>query len=102
MPRRVGALTEMRIMSRWSSLVWAVSVGAVLLPAAVASAEPRRPNIVFVLVDDVGYGDLGCTGATDIHTPHIDRLATEGVRFTDFYANAPVCTPSRAAFLTGR
>jgi arylsulfatase A-like enzyme len=73
-----------------------------LLASAVSAAEARRPNIVFVLVDDVGYGDLGCTGATDIRTPHIDRLAKEGVRFTDFYANAPVCTPSRAAFLTGR
>jgi arylsulfatase A-like enzyme len=78
---------------------------AALLLAAVAASAPAaepRPNVVFVLVDDMGYADLGCTGATDIRTPHIDRLAREGVRFTDFYANAPVCTPTRAAFLTGR
>jgi arylsulfatase A-like enzyme len=68
----------------------------------VSAADLRRPNIVFVLVDDMGYADLGCMGSKDIQTPHIDRLAKEGVRFTDFYANAPVCTPTRAAFLTGR
>jgi arylsulfatase A len=65
-------------------------------------SKPSRPNIVFVLVDDMGYGDLGCYGGTDIKTPNIDRLAKEGVRFTDFYANAPVCTPTRAGFMTGR
>ncbi len=59
-------------------------------------------NIVFVLVDDLGHADLGCQGAKDIRTPNIDRLAREGVRFTDFYANAPVCTPTRYAFITGR
>ena len=58
--------------------------------AAVRAVDPR-PNIVFVLVDDMGYGDLGCMGATDIKTPNIDRLASEGVKFTDFYANAQVC-----------
>ena len=65
-------------------------------------AQNPRPNIVFVLVDDMGYADLGCMGAKDIRTPHIDRLASEGVKFTDFYANAPVCTPTRSAFMTGR
>ena len=71
--------------------------------ASVAlAAESRPPNIVFVLVDDLGYADLGCQGAKDIRTPHIDRLAREGLRFTDFYANAPVCTPTRCAFITGR
>ncbi len=75
-----------------------------LLALALVAAAPqdRRPSIVFVLMDDLGYADLGCAGATDIRTPHIDRLANEGVRFTDFYANAPVCTPTRAAFITGR
>jgi arylsulfatase A len=65
------------------------------------AAEPR-PNIVFILVDDMGYADIGCMGAKDIRTPSIDRIAAEGVRFTDFYANAPVCTPTRAGFVTGR
>jgi arylsulfatase A-like enzyme len=61
-----------------------------------------QPNIVFILADDFGYGDLSCMGCKDIATPNIDRLAAEGVKFTDFYANAPVCTPTRAGFMTGR
>jgi arylsulfatase A-like enzyme len=73
-----------------------------LLWHGLANAQPRKPNIVFVLMDDMGYADLGCYGAKDIRTPNIDRLAREGVRFTDFYANAPVCTPTRTAFMTGR
>lgn len=77
-----------------------LTVVASLLLLGPAAAAP--PNIVFVLVDDMGYGDLGCTGAKDIETPHIDRIAATGVRLTDFYANAPVCTPTRAGFLTGR
>jgi len=65
-------------------------------------AANAKPNIIFILVDDMGYADLGCYGAKDIRTPHIDRLAREGVKFTDFYSNAPVCTPTRCAFMTGR
>lgn len=72
------------------------------LIAAPLRAAETRPNIVFILVDDMGYADIGCMGATDIRTPHIDRIAAEGVKFTDFYANAPVCTPTRAGFITGR
>ncbi len=65
-------------------------------------AQASRPNIVIILADDLGYGDLGVTGAPDIRTPNIDRLAREGVRFAHAYANAPVCSPTRAALLTGR
>ena len=73
-----------------------------LLASLPSLAVAARPNLVFILVDDMGYGDLGCMGATDIRTPNIDRLAREGVKLTDFYANAPVCTPTRAGFITGR
>jgi arylsulfatase A-like enzyme len=78
-----------------------------LLPALVlfildAAGVERAPNIVIIFADDLGYGDLGCQGHPSIRTPHIDRLAAEGRRFTDFYAAAPLCTPSRAALLTGR
>lgn len=67
-----------------------------------AEPEPQRPpNIVIILADDLGYGDLGVTGAEDIHTPHLDALAADGVRFTQAYSNAPVCSPTRAALLTG-
>lgn len=73
-----------------------------LLPGVSLAQQKARPNFVFILVDDMGYADLGCLGAKDIRTPNIDRLAKEGLKFTNFYANAPVCTPTRAAFMTGR
>ncbi len=76
------------------------------LMAAPASAQPAstsaRPNVVLIIADDLGYGDLSSYGAPDIKTPNLDRLAREGVRLTDYYANAPVCTPTRAALMTGR
>lgn len=72
----------------------------VLLTVGTLSAAPT-PNIVYILTDDQGYGDLGCYGATDVKTPNIDRLAREGTRFTSFYVAQPVCTASRAALLTG-
>lgn len=60
-----------------------------------------KPNILFILADDLGYGDLSCFGATDLQTPHIDSLIGAGMKFTTFYANSPVCSPSRAALLSG-
>jgi len=65
------------------------------------SSAPKKPNIVFILADDLGYADLSCYGATEIKTPNLDRMANEGVRFTNFYAPAGVCTPSRASLMTG-
>jgi len=61
-----------------------------------------KPNFIVFLTDDQGYGDLSCMGATDFRTPHLDRVAESGVRFTDWYSNSPVCSPSRASVLTGR
>lgn len=66
------------------------------------SDEKKRPNIVLILADDLGYGDLGCYGQEKIRTPNIDRLAAEGMRFTRFYCGAPVCAPSRCVLLTGK
>ena len=63
---------------------------------------PKAPNILFIVVDDCGYADLGCTGQTDYATPELDRLAGEGIRFTQAYANAPLCTNTRVALMTGR
>ena len=75
-----------------------------LLLVCVGSAlgAQRRPNVVLIMTDDAGYGDFGSYGATDVKTPNLDRLARDGVRFTDFYANAPSCTPTRAGLMTGR
>lgn len=67
-----------------------------------AQSPSRRPNFILFLMDDHGYHDLGCQGAGDLKTPNIDALAASGVRFTNWYSNAPVCAPSRAALMTGR
>ncbi len=69
---------------------------------AFSAEKTNPPNIVFILADDMGYGDLACYDRKDIRTPHIDRLAAQGVRFTHHYANGAECTPTRTAFLTGR
>jgi arylsulfatase A-like enzyme len=76
-------------------------LAAVLVSAAPAAEPPARPNIVFILADDMGYGDLGCYGSAMIQTPNLDRLATQGTRFTECYAGSPVCAPSRGVLLTG-
>ena len=62
----------------------------------------RKPNIIVIMADDLGYGDIGCDGGSIIRTPNLDQMAAEGTRFTDFYASANLCTPSRAGLLTGR
>src|SRR4051812_31532255 len=82
----------------------AASAAAVMLGArsSLAQAAAKRANIVLILADDLGYGDLGCYGGSDVPTPNIDRLAAEGLRFTDGYTCAPVCAPARAGLMTGR
>lgn len=88
-------------------LAWLVLATASLCPAPLSAAPPsgaqsRRPNIVFLLADDLGYGDVGCFGQTKIHTPRVDRLAAEGMRFTQHYAGNNVCAPSRCTLMTGK
>ncbi len=70
-------------------------------PPRRASAQDRRPNIIYIMADDLGYGDLGCYGQPDILTPNIDRLAREGMRFTGHYSGSTVCAPSRCCLMTG-
>ena len=91
---------------RTAGLTFTVAIGLAMAgltrASAVAHATTKQPpNIVFIFIDDQGYYDLGCYGATEIRTPRIDAMAKEGTRFTDYYAAAPICSPSRAGLLTG-
>lgn len=82
-----------------STLVCVLVLYACSVPNASIESPP---NIVFIFADDLGYGDLGCFGANDIKTPHIDRIAAEGIQFTEFYSASSICSPSRAGLMTGR
>jgi arylsulfatase A-like enzyme len=89
-------------MMRPLSPALALALLTALAPAAGAAEPPPRPNVILILADDLGWTDLGCYGSTYHRTPHLDRLARDGLRFTDAYAACPVCSPTRAALLTGR
>src|SRR4051812_5704108 len=69
---------------------------------AAAAEQKRPPNIIVILADDIGYGDLSCYGATKVKTPNVDKLAAQGMRFTDAHAPSAVCTPTRYALMTGQ
>ena len=88
------------------TLLGAVGIALVLggAPAVLPAqpAAPERPNVILIMTDDAGYGDFGVYGAPDIKTPHIDSLARDGVRLTDFYANGATCTPTRTGLISGR
>ena len=99
--RPAGGTTRIRGMKRVRTAPALAALVAVAAGAAAQPAPPRPPNIVLVYADDLGYGDIGVYGAPRIRTPHIDRLAAAGVRFTDFYVAQAVCSASRAALLTG-
>src|SRR5690554_6120253 len=73
-----------------------------LIGCSQSPTEPTRPNIIYILADDLGYGDLGCYGQTKFDTPNIDALARQGMKFTQHYSGSPVCAPSRYIFLTGK
>jgi arylsulfatase A-like enzyme len=92
-------LSQNRKTNRWS--LAALVVVAILTGRQFVAAE-NPPNVVVILVDDLGYGDLGSYGATDLKSPHIDTLVSRGMKFSNFYANCPVCSPTRASLLTGR
>ena len=83
-------------------LIVGLTILFTLVVAASTSLAESKPNVVLIFADDLGYGDLGCYGATKVQTPNIDRLAAEGRRFTDAHSVSAVCTPSRYALLTGQ
>ena len=85
------------------SLAALAALSATLLPAlhAPRAAAAEKPNIIFILADDLGYGDLGCYGQKLIQTPNLDRMAAQGRRFTDHYSGSTVCAPSRATLMRG-
>jgi arylsulfatase A-like enzyme len=84
-------------------LCLSVAVISCAAPTLLGGPTPgRKPNIVFLVADDMGYGDLGVQGDKEVRTPHIDALAASGVRFTQYYANHPVCAPSRPALALSR
>jgi arylsulfatase A-like enzyme len=89
---------------RYAALLAGVGLGILLGSRAdtAPAAPPRGPNVIFILADDLGYGDLGCYGQKKIRTPELDGMAAEGMRFTQFYAGSTVCAPSRCALLTGQ
>src|SRR5262245_54501840 len=86
----------------WALVLLAWALVAPLGRAGEKKKGPRPPNFVFILMDDLGWADLGCQGSTFYKTPNLDRLARQGMRFTSAYAAAPVCSPTRASILTGK
>ncbi len=101
LPSSVGRLFQHHRPELFLAVVALVSLIALVKPAPAADSA-RLPNIVFVLADDLGYGDLGCFGQQKIRTPNIDRLAAEGMRFTQHYAGNAVCAPCRCVLMTGK
>ena len=91
-----------RLPTALAGIFWAVAFVLTEIFQTAAAGEAVRPNVLVILTDDQGSVDAGCYGAKDLVTPGVDALAASGVRFTQFYAAAPVCSPSRAGLLTGR
>ncbi len=95
-------MTFTRVNTIINLLLLVLMVPCALACASRESKKDPTPNILFIFIDDMGYGDLGCYGNTLVKTPHIDRMAAEGIRFHQFYVNAPICSPSRVAVSTGQ
>ncbi|HJR70040.1 MAG TPA: sulfatase-like hydrolase/transferase, partial [Gammaproteobacteria bacterium] len=88
---------------RWTYLAIVFCIGCAFATVGYAQADTQaRPNVVLIITDDLGWADVGSYGATDVRTPHIDGLARDGIRLTDFYANGMTCTPTRAGLISGR
>ncbi len=100
----IRAAHRRSLLRRFAALacsLFAICIAVCSHSSAVSADPTRPPNIILILADDLGYGDLGCFGQKQIQTPHLDRLAREGLRLTDFYAGSTVCAPSRCVLMTG-
>src|SRR3712207_9084863 len=89
-------------LTRREFVASAVAASALVGSGVTLGARAGRPNVLYILADDLGWGDLSCYGRPDYQTPHLDRLAREGTRLVQAYSASPVCTPTRCAFVTGR
>ena len=99
---RPSNITRREFVTRLGAGALAAAAGPALAAGTLRAETPRRkPNIIFILADDLGYGDLGCYGQQKIRTPNLDRLAAEGLRFSQCYAGSTICAPSRCALMTG-
>ena len=94
-------MTKTYVLPVWFTCLAAALAWSAPLVDSADAADSRRPNIIFIMADDLGYGELGCYGQKKIRTPHIDKLAAEGMRFTQCYAGSNVCAPSRSVLMTG-
>eukprot|EP01136_Pigoraptor_vietnamica_P006618 Opistho-1_new@39747 len=88
--------------TRWMAAMIIFSICFTPQKSVAQKKQLKKPNVVIILTDDMGYGEISCYNSQQISTPNIDRIAKEGIRFTDFYVPTPYCAPSRASLLTGR
>ena len=92
----------MNNIHKMKRIIFTFLVIQLVLSCTIKKEEVKKPNVLVIIVDDLGYADLSCQGSTDILTPNIDQLAASGIRFTDGYVTAPQCGPSRAGLIRDR
>src|SRR5687767_7068239 len=90
------------VPTNWSRLAMRLACSVVFILITTLTTIAQKPNVVYIMTDDMGYGDLSGYGRKDFKTPNLDKLASQGMKFINAYAGGPLCTPTRAAFLTGR
>ena len=93
------SIEKMKLMK---NCIWIINLFCIFFTSEITAQEKKRPNVILIYADDLGFGDLGCYGATKIKTPNLDRLASSGIQFTNAHATSSTCTPSRFALLTGQ
>ena len=104
MKRKVDKYWEISIRGAVRIKIIAIAMLSLLsaTPMELSAQRVEKPNVLFILVDDLGWADMGYTGSKVHETPHVDKLATEGMVLSDFYSGGPVCSPTRASIMTGK